>query len=69
MICAEVETDTEVHGYEFDDHEDLQGIEQYVLQAHAEWERITVYRVRELRDVTTGAVRRTPPAVIFERVA
>ena len=69
MICAEVETETTVHGYEFDDHENLEGIEQYVLQTHAKWDRITIYRVRELRDVTTGSVRRTSPTVLFERVA
>ncbi len=69
MIVAEVETESAVHGYEFNDGEDLEGIELYATHTHEKWQRISIYRVRELRDVATGVVRKTSPTLLLERVA
>ena len=69
MIIAEVETEQHIHGYEFTDEEDLDGVEEYLRTQHASWQRLSIYRVAELRDVRTGAVRACPPRLIVEKVA
>lgn len=69
MIIAEVETEKHIHGYEFTDGEDLDGVEEYLRTQHASWQRLSIYRVAELRDVTTGSVRICPRRLIVEKVA
>jgi len=69
MIIAEVETEQHIHGYEFTDGDDLEGVEEYLRTQHSSWQRLSIYRATELRDVTTGTVRVCPPRLIVEKVA
>lgn len=69
MIIAEVETERHIHGYEFMDGDDLDGVEEYLRAQHTGWQRLSIYRATELRDVTTGSVRTCPRRLIVEKVA
>lgn len=69
MIIAEVETEEYIHGYEFMDEDDLAGVEEYLRAQHACWQRLSIYRAAELRDVVTGATRTCAPRLVMERVA